>query len=433
MKMRSTIAALLLCVAFPAAAGELQAVVRKDQVSVYSEPSLSSQPLPAIAKNAALRIIEQQGLWYRIRLPDGSSAFVRVNDVRVDYAGTEDGDANVRVLMGGKAGAGRVTETAGVRGIEESELQAAALNQAQLDAMTGNRADSTAAVANAGEHHWEATTIAFKGEGTKGGSVTKADVGSAGAIVGSMTQKFGSLFGAAEKVAPKSEDELLAEELALGPQIAGRVLGARHLWADAGAQRRVSVIGRWVANQTARPDLPWTFGVIDTPEVNAFAAPGGYVMVTRGLYEILASDAELAAVLSHEISHCVARDHYDVVRKQELASQGKDYVLARVSTAGTNPQVEWARRYAEQNGATIMLTTLDQAAEYRADEAAEIYLARAGMNPMAFYSVLQKMAALGSRSTQLASLYKTHPPLDARMDRIDKRGYAGLEAYTARE
>jgi len=63
----------------------------------------------------------------------------------------------------------------------------------------------------------------------------------------------------------------------------------------------VNLVGRWVASQTSRPDLPWTFGVIDTPDVNAFAAPGGYVVVTRGLYELLLSDAELAAVLGHEI------------------------------------------------------------------------------------------------------------------------------------
>lgn len=69
----------------------------------------------------------------------------------------------------------------------------------------------------------------------------------------------------------------------------------------------------------------------------------------------------------------------------------------------------------------------------RADEAAEIYLARAGMNPLAVYAVLQKMAALGSKSAGLAQLYKTDPPLDARMDRIDGRGYGALEAYTARE
>jgi predicted Zn-dependent protease len=80
-----------------------------------------------------------------------------------------------------------------------------------------------------------------------------------------------------------------------------------------------------------------------------------------------------------------------------------------------------------------MLATLDREAEYRADKAAEIYLARAGMNPMTLYSVLQKMIALGSKSAALAQLYKTHPTLDARMDRIDKRDYEGLTAYTTRD
>ena len=80
-----------------------------------------------------------------------------------------------------------------------------------------------------------------------------------------------------------------------------------------------------------------------------------------------------------------------------------------------------------------MLTSLDRDAEYRSDEAAAVYLARAGMNPLALYAVLQKMAALGTDSASLAELYKTHPPLDARLDRIDSQGYGALEAYTRRE
>src|SRR3546814_4112810 len=94
------------------------------------------------------------------------------------------------------------------------------------------------------------------------------------------------------------------------------------LWPDAQAQRRVNLIGRWMASQTTRPDLPWTFGVIDSPEINAFAAPGGYVMVTRGMYELLANDAEVAAVLGHEISHVVQRDHYNVIHKQQVTRSG---------------------------------------------------------------------------------------------------------------
>jgi predicted Zn-dependent protease len=93
----------------------------------------------------------------------------------------------------------------------------------------------------------------------------------------------------------------------------------------------------------------------------------------------------------------------------------------------------YARRYAEQHGAAVVLTSLDREAEYRSDEAAEIYLARAGMSPLALYAVLQKMTALGEESSALAQLYKTHPSLAARLDRIDQRGYGALEPYLARD
>ena len=365
---------------------------------------------------------------------------MRVNDVRVNYGNVEDSGANARVLTTGKAGAGRVSETAGVRGIDESELKAASFNQAQFDAMVANRADTSASATYASGHGWQATAVAWDAESkpkkddkaAKSSSSGSSTLQGLSGMMGSLGQKASSILGTASKVAPKSEQEQAAEELALGPQIAGRVLGARPLWGDAEAQKRVNVVGRWVASQTSRPDLPWTFGVIDDAEVNAYAAPGGYVLVTRGLYELLSSDAELAAVLGHEISHAVERDHYNVIRKQEITTVGKDVVAGEIDV-GTGVAENYAKQYVEQHGATILLTSLDRQAEFRADKASEIYLARAGMNPMALYAVLQKMMALGSQSASLASLYKTHPPLDARLDRIDERGYGDLKAYTSRE
>jgi Zn-dependent protease with chaperone function len=435
----STLAAALLA-AFAAQAEELSAVVRKAKVDVYAEPKLEATKIEALKQDAAVSIAAQSGLWYEVKLPNGKSGFVRVNDVRMNYAGTEAGGANVRALTSGKAGAGRVTETAGVRGIDESDLKSAAMNQQQLDAMVANRADAATSAAFAGQNGWQATNVAFEGEAKprkdKGASGSAGEAAGAAqeasGLMGSLGSKVNSFLGTAKKVAPKSEGEQAAEELALGPAIAGRVLGARPLWGDAAAQQRVNVIGRWVASQTSRPDLPWTFGVIEESEVNAFAAPGGYILVTRGLYELLSTDSEVAAVLSHEISHCVQRDHYNVIRKQELTAMGKDTVAAQVQT-GVSPAETFARQYVEQHGATILLTSLDRDAEFRSDKAAEIYLARAGMNPMALYSVLQKMMALGHQSASLAQLYKTHPPLDARLNRIDERGYGALKAYTARE
>jgi beta-barrel assembly-enhancing protease len=442
MRVALSCLAAALVAASAAQATELTAVVRKPSVDVHAEPKFEATRVGTLEQGATVSIAAQSGLWYELKLAGGKPGFIRVNDVRVDSAAAEDAGANVRALTTAQAGKGHVTETAGVRGIDESDLKSAASNQAELDAMVSHRAGAPAAVTYAGTHGWTATEVAFKSEARPGDgagvSAAKAASGAenlvqnSGGLLGSLGSTIGSLLGKAKTAAPKPEQEQAAEELALGPEIAGRVLGARPLWNEPGAQQRVNIVGRWVASQTSRPDLPWTFGVIDTPEVNAFAAPGGYILVTRGLYELLASDSEVAAVLGHEISHCVERDHYNVIHKQELATLGKQTLAAEVHTTGGEAQY-YAREYVDKQGATIMLTALDRDAEFRADQAAEIYLARSGMNPMALYSVLQRMAALGEKSARLAALYKTHPPIGARLDKIDARGYRGLEAYIARE
>ncbi len=437
-------ALILFTAAFMAAnlgAAELAAVVTKPAVDVHAQPSFDSPTTATLQRNTEVKISAQQGLWYQLNLPADVLGFVRVNDVRMTYASVEDGEANLRVLMGGKAGKGHVTETAGVRGIDESDLKAAALESAQLDALIAYRVDAAAAAGYARTQGWQATSVVYTDEAQVDGKEsaapgtpsTAALAKSVGGLLGSFGVNVGSLVDKAAEAIPKSEDELAAEELALGPEIAGRILGARPLWNDVDAQHRVNLVGRWVADQSSRPELPWTFGVIDTPEVNAFAAPGGFVLITRGLYELLSSDSELAAALAHEISHDVQRDHYNVIHKQELATTVKDLALQNVDTGGESIAGSYARRYAEENGATVMLTALDREAEFRADEAAEFYLARSGMNPLALYAVLQKLTALGSESASLAQLYKSHPPLDARINRIDERGYGVLEAYTARD
>jgi len=132
-------------------AGELPAVVHKPTADVYAQPKFDSPKVATLQRDTAVKISAQQGLWYQLLMATETPGFVRVNDVRVSYAGAEEGEANLRVLMGGKAGKGRVTETAGVRGIEESDLKSAALNQGQLDAMVGHRVDASAAAAYAAE------------------------------------------------------------------------------------------------------------------------------------------------------------------------------------------------------------------------------------------------------------------------------------------
>src|SRR5690606_15140679 len=159
-------------------------------------------------------------------------------------------------------------------------------------------------------------------------------------------------------------------------------------------------------------------------------APGGYVLLTRGLYELLANDAEVAAVLGHEISHVVQRDHYNVINKQQVTQAGVRAAASQVSTG--NLAEHYAKEYATKFGARALLAGLDRDAEFRPDQEAEVYLVRSGFNPLALYAVLQKMTAFGTESAGLAQLYRTHPPLDDRLDHLDRGRVPGLERYAGR-
>src|SRR5512135_2939644 len=110
----------------------------------------------------------------------------------------------------------------------------------------------------------------------------------------------------------KGPDE--SEEIAIGRQIAGDLLGAAPLVKDARLQKYVNQVGEWVASQSERPDLPWHFGVIQSEDVNAFAAPGGYIFVTLGLYRLLQNEADLAGVLGHEIGHVIRKHHLKLLQ-----------------------------------------------------------------------------------------------------------------------
>ena len=416
------------------------AVIRKPKVDVHSGPDFATPTVATLKRDAAITVTGQQDLWFRVALADGKTGFVRVNEVRLAYASTETG-GTARALFTGKAGKGRVSETAGVRGLDESDLKAATFNAAQLAKLESYRVTADTAAKAASSKGWSSTQVAYTTEfqpkqsdgraestqGEKRGTFSAAR----GLLSALGSNAGGGLLNAADKVIPKSEQEITDEERALGPEIAGRILGAAPLWKDDAAQRRVNLIGRWQASQTSRPELPWAFGIIDSDEINAFAAPGGYILLTRGLYKMLNNDAEVAAVLGHEISHVVQRDHYEVIRKQGMQGVGKDLAMSRVG--GGNLAASMAKDYVAKHGAMVMMTSLDRGAEYRSDEASAIYLARSGFNPLALYAVLQKMTALGASSTRLTQLYKTHPPLDERMDRIDRTGYKGLEQYTIRK
>jgi predicted Zn-dependent protease len=203
------------------------------------------------------------------------------------------------------------------------------------------------------------------------------------------------------------------EELKIGREVAGRMLGAAPLVNDPALQGYVNRVGRWVASQSERPDLPWRFAVIDTASINAFAAPGGYVMLTRGLYEILDNEAQLAGVLAHEIAHIVRRHHVTVMQKSAALSAGAQLAQRDNRSALLNNMIG--------SGAEVFARGLDKSAEHEADAMGVILAARAGYNPYGLVDVLHKLAARGAEDGSLALLFKTHP---APGDRLEQLGAA---------
>ena len=214
--------------------------------------------------------------------------------------------------------------------------------------------------------------------------------------------------GVAEALGETSQ----ADEIAIGRQITGNLLGAAPLVNDAGLQQYVNRVGRWVANQSERPDLPWHFGVIESSDVNAFAAPGGYVFVTRGLYALLQNEAELAGVLAHEVGHVIRKHHLKILQKSRLLDMGSQALAKQVSN---NDKVQKLIG----SGAEITARSLDQNAEFEADRVAVVLTARAGYDAFGLPSVLQQIGHYAADDSNVTLLFKTHPHPDARLQKLD--------------
>jgi predicted Zn-dependent protease len=201
-----------------------------------------------------------------------------------------------------------------------------------------------------------------------------------------------------------------ADEEKLGREVAGRLLGAAPLVKNDKLQQYVNKVGRYVAANSTRPSLNWTFGVIDSDSVNAFAAPGGYVFITRGLYALLKNEAELAGVLGHEIAHVNARHHVRLMQKQRMVAMGQD-VLTRKAGNDTVKMVVG-------NGAEILARSLDKDSEYEADRLGVFYATKSGYDSFGLPAVLDRLEASGA-SDRFTLLYKTHPLPAERLNALD--------------
>jgi predicted Zn-dependent protease len=204
------------------------------------------------------------------------------------------------------------------------------------------------------------------------------------------------------------------EEIQLGDEFAALLLGAKPLDGDARLQRYVNTLGRWLAMQTERPDLPWTFGVLDDPGFNAFATPGGRIFVTRGLVNRMRSESELAGVLAHEIGHVLKKHHLQAIKKNAGLSLGADAFTAM--TKSENSPVKTQIIGAVKN---VISKGLDKSDEFEADRLGVVIAARAGFDAYGLPSVLQMLEAQNGNDNGFSLMFSTHPAPVDRLSQLD--------------
>ena len=222
----------------------------------------------------------------------------------------------------------------------------------------------------------------------------------------------GKIFDAGKDIAGAAGGISEKDEIEIGRGLTGRILNQVELVNDPNVQAYVNRVGRWIASQSERPDLPWRFGVANAGNINAMAMPGGTILITRGLYDILDNEAQLAGVLGHEIAHVVKKHHVGVMQKQKLVSAGANLVQSR---GGTNQLGKVALDFFKD----LFIKGLDKEAEYEADAVGVILAARAGYNAFGLAEVLHKLNARASSDASVAFLFETHP---APSDRLTKLG-----------
>lgn len=203
------------------------------------------------------------------------------------------------------------------------------------------------------------------------------------------------------------------QEIQMGQEAAAQVEAQMGLVDDPELQQYVSRVGQRLAAASERPDLPWRFQVVDDPSVNAFALPGGFIFVTRGIMAVFMSEAELAAVLGHEIGHVTARHSVEQLSQQQLFGglAGLGVVLLDLGSLGQGVL---------GTGLNLLFLKYSRDDERQADDLGLRYMTRENYEPDEMLDVFQTLERVGEASGGggTPGWLATHPAPEDRFDRM---------------
>jgi beta-barrel assembly-enhancing protease len=245
--------------------------------------------------------------------------------------------------------------------------------------------------------------VAMATAGCQGGASPQQIIGA----VQQVTQSGGDIRGAFVDM-----DE--PEEVELGRSVTAGV-GARYsVSRDVALTKYVALVGNTVAAQSDRPDLHYYFAVLDSPDINALAAPGGFVFITRGALDLMNDEAALAGVLGHEVGHIALKHHGETIKAQK-----RKVLFVRGAQIGASftqaaPFTNLIGLTADAIIENIILKGHSRGEEMESDQVGFRYAARAGYDPAGLRDFLAVLKAKSS-DAGVAKFFSTHPGIDERL------------------
>jgi beta-barrel assembly-enhancing protease len=242
-----------------------------------------------------------------------------------------------------------------------------------------------------------------------------------GVFIGCASVDVGSIARIAQQTYQASRPLSDEEEYYVGRAVAANILSTYPLSQDRGLTEYVNLVGQTIAIHS---DDPITYGgyhfaVVNTDEINAFACPGGIILITKGMIDEIQNEDELAAVLAHEVAHINHRDGVSAIQKARLTGVA---TLIATEAAKTYSPAEISQLVSLFEGSvddvfkTLVVNGYGKSQEYSADQSALIYLSRAGYEPQALEIFLERLMKQGQASG--GGIMTTHPASEDRIERV---------------
>jgi predicted Zn-dependent protease len=210
-------------------------------------------------------------------------------------------------------------------------------------------------------------------------------------------------------VAKKANDAIYteAEKQQLGAEVSANIRKKFGVAQDPAVHRYVTLVGAVLARVSKKPDYTWRFIVLDTDAVNAFAAPGGYIHITKGCLALVANESELAGVLGHELTHVVEDHTIKALSKAGFVDTAASASGKGDITAGLVNQVT-----------SIALQGFGRGEELESDKDGLGLAAKAGYQPDGLRTFLQRLTDRNKNSSEKRGMFASHPAMQERLDKL---------------